>query len=133
MPTAGALSIDDLARPLHAGHRERLRLHLIATVRVLGDPALLLPEQRRRDRRGQRGEQHREDDGRAAGAAPPRRGPHQRSASHRSIASPDASVSIDAHRARQVGFAGERPAVDPQRRSPSRYDSRNCVTPESSA
>ena len=54
--------VEDLARPLHACHGQRLRLYLIAPVLVLADPSLLLPKERHRDRRGERGEQHRHDD-----------------------------------------------------------------------
>ena len=86
----------DLPRPLHASHRQRLRLDLIAAMLVLSDPALLLPQQRRGNGGGERREQHRHDHGGAAQCRSSGRvgkQDHQRSASHRSIVSPDDSVS----------------------------------------
>ena len=67
--------VEDLPRPLHAGHRERLRLHLVAAVLDGAAPTLLLGEHRRRDGSGQRGDQHREDDRGAARSASSQRQP----------------------------------------------------------
>ena len=102
--------VEDLPRPLDRRQREGLRLDLVAAVLDASAPALLVGEQGGRDRSGQRGQQHRQQHGgpaRAGAAAGARaqtaataaaRAPAgarraQRSASHRSIRSPPASVS----------------------------------------
>ena len=58
--------LQDLPRPLDAGDRQRLRLHLVAPVLHAAAPALLVGEHGRRDGRGERSDQHRQNDRGAA-------------------------------------------------------------------
>ncbi len=78
--------VEDLSRPLHARHHERLRLHLVAAMLDRPAPSLLIGEHRHRDGGRKRRDEHREDDRGAALAI-------HRSASHRSTCSPPASVT----------------------------------------
>ncbi len=80
--------VQDLAGPLHAGHRERLRLHLVAPVLDGARPALLIREHGDRDHCGKRRQDHRQDHGAAALATV-----RHRSASHRSTLVPSSCAS----------------------------------------
>ncbi len=89
---AGACVVrEDLPRPLHAGERERLRLHLVAAVADVGEPALLVGGERDGDGRGERRDEHREDEGGAALAGTWHR---HRSVKRRSMRAPSSSVSV---------------------------------------
>ena len=99
---------EDLARPLHAGQRERLRLHLVAARRDVGEPALLAGGDRHRDGRRERRDEHREDHRGAAlasGASSQREQPRE----HEAVVEDE----LDPHGARQPVLAARRPSLRP--------------------
>jgi hypothetical protein len=101
--------LDDLPRPLQAGHRERLRLHLIAAVFDGARPALLIGE----DGRGNGGASAAMSI--ASRIAAPR-SRLQRNASHRSIAWPSPSVNATLSARGIDGSPKSRPAIAPRSR-----------------
>ena len=111
---AARIVVEDLPRPLDAGERQRLRLHLVAAVADVGEPALLVRGERDGHRRRQRGDQHREDQRGAARALSAMRAAAVIAArSQRSMRAPSSSVSVRRTRARQVVLAEQRPAFAP--------------------